>query len=1185
MRFATLRLDRYGHFTGKQLDLSGAEVRLHIVHGRNESGKSTLLAAIGDLLFGFPARTSFDFLHDYKSLEIGATIVSGTGDTLSFKRRKGNARTLRTDADLVLPDGTLAAFLGDADRALFEGMFGLDHERLRAGGKRMMEAEGDLGRALFEAGSGLDGVDLVRDWLQDELDALGTPERKSARKPLWQATEDFSAAQKAKRALALRDQEFHAAEKALADAVAAKADLNQELAAIRARRSRLERIRRVGPLVIDIDRLSSEAAALADVPALPEGFEAHRLGCEQALLAASTAVESARTAHEALARELDAIPAGETLTRFATEIGSLQTRLGEYLKGIADEPKLARDIARFNDEIGRHLASLGLALGPDEAEDRIPRTPLVKKIRDAIRDGDKLRTKLDRSTEERSRAEQALGESEELLAGLDGIRDPAVARSMLEAVARQGDIGANLAKQRQEAAKAARELDEAMGRLEGWSTGVEALAATALPSIAAIRDHEQSRQKLELAMDATLRRLAEAGSELRDVEAAIETLAAAGELPTTEAVAAARDRRDAVWHLLRRRKLEGRDDTGTGPSAAQADADLVGRYETSVRQADELADRKAAEAQRIARFAELAGRRDRLSRQTAEDRAAVERLEQDLAALATAWHATWAAIGLKAGAPAAMAAFLAAKDEALRLLAAKRHADEELLLATETEARARDLLASAAKALGLAVTVEEGLADLDHRVRAATKAMETDWARRHAAEEASRRARRALQEKRTEAAALEAALEAWTGGWSTLVPELSCAADAGPDEAAAMLEIWDQMRDPVTKRAETARRLEGLRADTARFRADVLSLVAAIAAIAREQACEQGGVFGQDPCADPKAALQDLAPRLEQEKLRLAKREDVRRRREAARIGSERAEADLAAARTALEDLRRLHGLGETTDLAELGSRATAKRSIAEGLRKRREDLAREGDGFDEEALREQCRTVSPDALEAEVKSLMEREDELVLQGQAAAQAETCARQALETLRAKTGAADAEAKGRDAALAFAGHAERWLLLETARQLLLRAVERYRVANEHPMILRASELFARIAAAPQNPIVRLCVDYRDGRAPVIVGQRADGRSCDVAEMSEGTRDQLFLCLRIAAIEAYAKEHEPLPFIADDLFVTSDDARVVPGLAALADLGCTTQVLLFTHHRHVVDAASTLPDGTVRIHELS
>ena len=59
---------------------------------------------------------------------------------------------------------------------------------------------------------------------------------------------------------------------------------------------------------------------------------------------------------------------------------------------------------------------------------------------------------------------------------------------------------------------------------------------------------------------------------------------------------------------------------------------------------------------------------------------------------------------------------------------------------------------------------------------------------------------------------------------------------------------------------------------------------------------------------------------------------------------------------------------------------------------------------------------------------------------------------------------------------------------------------------------------------------------------------------------------------------------MPFIADDLFVSSDEQRVLPLLQILAELGRTTQVIAFTHHKHVVDIARNLPETGVRIHTM-
>ena len=84
--------------------------------------------------------------------------------------------------------------------------------------------------------------------------------------------------------------------------------------------------------------------------------------------------------------------------------------------------------------------------------------------------------------------------------------------------------------------------------------------------------------------------------------------------------------------------------------------------------------------------------------------------------------------------------------------------------------------------------------------------------------------------------------------------------------------------------------------------------------------------------------------------------------------------------------------------------------------------------------------------------------------------------------------------------------------------------------------------------------------------------ATGRLFGIDALSEGTADQLFLAFRVAAIEEHARRATPLPFIADDLFVSFDEPRTEAGLALLSELGKSTQVIVFTHHEHVAACAT-------------
>ena len=61
MRFSQLSLIKYGHFEGCELNFPLDAADFHLIFGANEAGKSTTLAAVGDLLFGFPKSTPVRF--------------------------------------------------------------------------------------------------------------------------------------------------------------------------------------------------------------------------------------------------------------------------------------------------------------------------------------------------------------------------------------------------------------------------------------------------------------------------------------------------------------------------------------------------------------------------------------------------------------------------------------------------------------------------------------------------------------------------------------------------------------------------------------------------------------------------------------------------------------------------------------------------------------------------------------------------------------------------------------------------------------------------------------------------------------------------------------------------------------------------------------------------------------------
>jgi uncharacterized protein YhaN len=177
MRLRRLDLTRYGCFTDFTVDFDERDPDkpdLHVIYGPNEAGKSTLLAAFLDLIFGFESRSPYDFLHDYRSMRVGGA-VDCDEQTHELARIKRDSESLRGPDDRPLPESLLTSVLGSIDRASYMTMFSLDDDTLQSGGESILQSEGDLGRLLFSATSGLSELSRQLDAIKEEADLFHRP--------------------------------------------------------------------------------------------------------------------------------------------------------------------------------------------------------------------------------------------------------------------------------------------------------------------------------------------------------------------------------------------------------------------------------------------------------------------------------------------------------------------------------------------------------------------------------------------------------------------------------------------------------------------------------------------------------------------------------------------------------------------------------------------------------------------------------------------------------------------------------------------------------------------------------------------------------------------------------------------------------------------------------------------------
>jgi uncharacterized protein YhaN len=233
-----------------------------------------------------------------------------------------------------------------------------------------------------------------------------------------------------------------------------------------------------------------------------------------------------------------------------------------------------------------------------------------------------------------------------------------------------------------------------------------------------------------------------------------------------------------------------------------------------------------------------------------------------------------------------------------------------------------------------------------------------------------------------------------------------------------------------------------------------------------------------------------------------------------------------------------------------------------------------------EESLRQSLAGKDVITIESERDSCRREIEQREQQQSAARQAEEQARRNIEAIDASDRAATARELMESAAARYRTSVRPWVRLRLAHALLQEALNRFRERAQAPMVAAASTYFSLITGGRYT---RLVADEADDK-PILRAERAGGEKIGVEAMSDGTSDQLYLALRLAALELRRKSHPLMPLVLDDVLITSDDERATNVLRALARFAEGGQVILFTHHRHLIEVARTAVDGQVTIHNL-
>ncbi len=1167
MRLKRLDLKAFGPFTDQTLEFNSEEPGFHIIFGPNEAGKSSSLRALKALLYGFHQQTPDNFIHNYDQLLVGGCLENSAGEEIIFQRRKKRIGDIIDEAGNPLDLGALAPFLHGVEPEIFESLYGIDHDSLVRGGKDILDQKGEVGQALFAAGAGISSLREVIDQLEKEAADLfksagQLPEINKAVKRFKELRKEVKAA-----SLSFRDWKNH--QKAMKNAVAERAGLEKERDYKNKELHRLERLEQAIPELASLKSRQDRLLALEKVIPLPPDFAERRRQVSQEMREAGQQLQRDTDRQVKLEAKRKTISFNKDLLNQAERVDDFHQRLGEYRKGRKDRPErngmrisLRRDAARLLQQVRPDLTL-------EEVETLRPVFVRKRTVQTLSSKYEAINQQLTLAQKQGKAAEQERKDVEKGLTAIPEARESQNLFQVVKLAQKAGDVDAHLKKSRNELELSKKQCLVELKRIGLWSGDLAALMELSLPLSETAQQFENSYSEI-----ADKRREIEKDrkndeKDLKNALAEIKKVEYAGEVPSEEELTRTREKREHGWQLLRRQWLDQEDVTEES-QLYDPEQPLSEAYEGYVGQADLIADRLRREADRVANAAAFRAQVETLQETLAENDRDKEAIDLRARELDEVWSRIWKPVGITPLSPKEMSGWLVKMDKLRFKVGDIFKKEQEIGLDVKQRKDLKQAIQKELNSMG-----EEGTPageELGPVLILAETVLERIASRKTDLEklkERQEKAEKVFHQAEEDLESAQEALSKWQQQWQKALFGLGLKDEVSTLEAIDLIEILKSCFDKLKEVDDLKKRIDGIDRDAAELEKEVNALLENVApdmlALPLDQAILQLRIMLSE--AQKDGALYDkLSEELDslQEEVSAAKK-------------------NLQNANEQIDELLRIAKCEKSEELAAVIGKFTEYQRLQEKISDTEAVLAKIGAGVQIEELARQAAEVNADELPGLIESLKRdiKENinpEINRISQVIGEENT----RLAAMDGSARAAETAEKMEQELSRIRRLAERYTLLKLASKILHQEIERYREEHQDPVLKIASGYFNDLT---MGSFAGLRTDVDDKGEPVLVGVRPDNLRLTVEKMSSGTRDQLFLALRLATLEWRLETSEPMPFIVDDILINFDDDRSKATLAVLADLSKKNQVILFTHHRQIVEEANSIKGKrAIQIHEL-
>jgi len=924
-------------------------------------------------------------------------------------------------------------------------------------------------------------------------------------------------------------------------------------------KDRLKRLSRTFPLIVKRNICLEKLSAFEGFAPITESMTEDRKKITNSIQKTRDAIKRNEIGIKQLIAEIEAIVIPETVIQCISSIQTLLEDLGSYKSAQKDVIGLQGEYEQIKASIDSMLDNIKTGMTLEDAQSLNLKTSERTEVQSMTEEHNKIVNRLDSHKKNLKKILSKYGQTREKIDKMEKPLDIALLKKEMADITKKGDLHSMLNKINDSITLKREQISIELEKIGIENMDIDKVAKMNVPDVTVIDKYIKKFSTLDRHLDKSDEEIIRIKGDRNNCETELKQLHAIGNVFSVDELKQIRDARDKGWGFIKREWLKD-EDISIDATEYLHGLSLDQAYERDIKKSDEIADSRYVQAEQVAKVDQLNFNLKTLEKRLSKADTENQTHQKAMTALKAEWKTHWVKSGIELGLPNEMRDLRQNLSTIWDKIATLRKESVEAVSISKEittcisrlnkcldEKYNEDNLNSFLSYCGLIVKKSEQITQAKNQYETSISECKNEEAI-----------------LKSEIKECEQALEAWNVKWSELKSRLGLNPDNATKDVTTMIH---QVQDVFLKQKELEDkklRIKQIKDATSIFEENLVKLLT--------------NITPDLTSLSPLEASDELRKIME-----TAKSDQIQKTTLGAELKKNKLTLDqdnttLQSQNKRLEELCHQAACDNVDELVSKEEKSSHFRSLEAALQTIDDQLIDTGGGSMDEINIEAAST-DREAVNVELANIKSNMPNLIDNKTAVDRAVGELKNQLDGIDGGNKAAEAAEEAEVILTKIKEQARKYLKLTLALKVLEQEIECYRKKNESPLLAKASQYYMKLTL---GSFAGLTISY-EGEQPAIVGVRTDNRHTEVNEMSDGSRDQLYLSLRLAALSIYLEASEPMPFIVDDILIKFDDDRARATLEILSEISNKTQVLFFTHQARHVDIAKTIDN--IFIHNLT